>query len=230
MAPKSPLRIYLIAVSKEWWQLLSCAGFTILGFWAALTNRSNGWIAISMALLAGVFLICATYAAWLKTYIELQKEIARNLKPDLSVIVREFRIFPDIEYPKPGSPKTVGSTIDFLLDVVNKSFAETNVTRVTVEIKNKGGSRHECEAWAYKLPTTTTQSAEFYGPPAAPHVREAVLRRMITHQFNGSGKYPELMPDDIVKDSVRLVVFDSAGQYEAKIECKIETPFSQVGS
>jgi hypothetical protein len=214
---ESPLRIYLRAVRQEWWQLLSCAGFTIVGFYAAANNKDNRWLVMAMGLLAAFFLVWATYKAWLKTYTALQEQLEKNVKPDLAVTIRALRLFPDLEYPEPGKPKVVGTDFEFTVEIVNKSFAETNVTRVTVEVRDGTRKKYECEAWVYKLPTSTSPSAELYGPPVAPHVRETILTRMITHSFYGSGGFRGLMPETMAKDSLRIFAFDCNGQYAANI-------------
>ena len=177
MSQNSPLRVYLHVLREEVWQLLSCALFTFLGFYAAASNKDSRWLVGAMVVMAAVCLIWATYKAWLKTYTALQDEIAKNAVPDVSVIVRNFCVYPDFEYPKPGEPKTVGATFEFTTEMVNRSFADTNVTRVSVEIKDTAGKPYECEAWVYKLPTTSSPSADLYGPPVAPHIRETVLSR-----------------------------------------------------
>src|ERR1039458_830362 len=139
MSQDSPLRIYLRAVREEVWQLLSCAIFTFLGFYAAFSNKSNQWVVGAMIVAAGFCLVWATYKAWLKTYTVLQKEFEKNVMPNVAVTIRDFRLFPDLEYTKPGEPKTVGTKFEFTAEIVNRSFSETNVTRVVVEAKDGTG-------------------------------------------------------------------------------------------
>jgi hypothetical protein len=69
----------------ELWALLSCAVFTALGFYAALTNQSNQWIVKSMVVLACVLALVAFYRIWRRKQRELEGEHAK-----IPVIMGEF--------------------------------------------------------------------------------------------------------------------------------------------
>jgi hypothetical protein len=56
------------ALWAHWWPLMSCAVFTLFGLWAALTNKTNRWIARGTLFLAANLLFIASYLAWNDEY------------------------------------------------------------------------------------------------------------------------------------------------------------------
>jgi hypothetical protein len=72
------LRLYLKALGKHWWELLSCAAFTILSVVAAIKNWSNGWVAIASIGVAAILLLVASGLAWNDEYKRAEAEKAKN--------------------------------------------------------------------------------------------------------------------------------------------------------
>lgn len=75
------LKQFLMAVWRFWWSLLSCALFTVLGVYAAYTQKSNTWIVYASLSLAGVCLLLACFLAWREEHRRFTFEVARNQKP-----------------------------------------------------------------------------------------------------------------------------------------------------
>lgn len=77
------IRQFLTALVKLWWALMSCAGFTFLGIYAAATNRGNTWIVGGSGVLAALFFGVAAYRAWLYEHNRYMDEAAKNQRPDI---------------------------------------------------------------------------------------------------------------------------------------------------
>jgi hypothetical protein len=61
---------FLKALLRQWWALMSCAVFTIIGIWAAARGKSNTWtVEISFAA-AAFLLLMAAYRAWKEEYVQ----------------------------------------------------------------------------------------------------------------------------------------------------------------
>jgi hypothetical protein len=58
------LWLYLKAVVKHWWALMSCALFTLLGLYIAYANKSNDWTVRGILGLAVLLLLVACFLAW----------------------------------------------------------------------------------------------------------------------------------------------------------------------
>ena len=72
------LRLYLHAVGKHWWALMSCAAFTFLGCYVAYANKSNEWTARAIFLMAFVFLFIAGFLAWRDEHLARLKEVVES--------------------------------------------------------------------------------------------------------------------------------------------------------
>jgi hypothetical protein len=58
------LWLFLRALAKHWWALMSCAVFTLIGIFAAALGKSNSWI-VSASLIAAVVLFgVACFLSW----------------------------------------------------------------------------------------------------------------------------------------------------------------------
>jgi hypothetical protein len=78
-----PIRLFAAAMFKHWWELMSCAAFTILGVYIAATDRGNGWVVGGIAFLAAVFFVLAAYRTWRDEHHRYIGEVARNHRPDI---------------------------------------------------------------------------------------------------------------------------------------------------
>ena len=78
-----PIRLFAAALFKHWWELMSCAGFTILGVYIAATDRGNGWVVGGSAFLAAVFFVVAAYRTWRDEHEKYTAEVAKNHRPDI---------------------------------------------------------------------------------------------------------------------------------------------------
>ena len=63
--------MFIAALWRKWWALMSCAAFTILSLWASIENKSNAWVVSGIATLAGIFFLVAAFGAWLEEHSKL---------------------------------------------------------------------------------------------------------------------------------------------------------------
>jgi hypothetical protein len=56
--------LYIRAIGRHWWALLSCAGFTVLSLYTLHANKDNNWAFKATLALSAGFLIIATFLAW----------------------------------------------------------------------------------------------------------------------------------------------------------------------
>jgi len=98
---------------------MGCAAFTFLSAYVAYTNKSNVWFVGASAIIAGTFLLVASYATWKEEHDKLE---AATLRPR----IRGF--FTNL-YP-------VGNDKGFSLNrsVCNHSQAPTNIRAVKVTL------------------------------------------------------------------------------------------------
>ena len=89
---KHPVLLFVKAILRHWWALMSCAVFTFLGIWTAYANKGREWVLWTSGVLAIVFLAVAAYRTWLaehrrlietidekaETITGLQEELARR--------------------------------------------------------------------------------------------------------------------------------------------------------
>lgn len=58
------LWLFVKALCKHWWALLSCAVFTGIGVFAAWSDKGNLWIVSASCVAAVLMLIVAAYRSW----------------------------------------------------------------------------------------------------------------------------------------------------------------------
>jgi hypothetical protein len=79
-----PVRLFVAALLKHWWHLMSCAAFTILGVYTAGANKGNVWLVGGSAFLAPLFFGVAAYHAWLEEHDKYTGRVAKYQRPDIS--------------------------------------------------------------------------------------------------------------------------------------------------
>jgi hypothetical protein len=88
--------LFLKAVAKHWWILLSCAAFTILGIYGLYFSKDNDWLVRSSLRLAGFLLLASCFLAWRdehKQVTELQAQPPRE-GPDFHPSIVNSLIYP----------------------------------------------------------------------------------------------------------------------------------------
>lgn len=80
--------VYVKAIGKHWWALMSCAAFTFLGLYIAWANKNTGWTVRGIFGLALALLFVASFLAWLDEHqkrilLEKSLEPIPNLKKQL---------------------------------------------------------------------------------------------------------------------------------------------------
>ena len=78
------MRLFVAALFRYWWALMSCAAFTVLAVYTAATNKGNVWVIGGSTFLATVFFGVAAYHAWLGEYDKHTGEIINFQRPDIS--------------------------------------------------------------------------------------------------------------------------------------------------
>lgn len=58
------VKAFVKAVFHIWWSYMSCAAFTLLGLYVAITDKPNPWIAVSISVLALIVFLVAAFRAW----------------------------------------------------------------------------------------------------------------------------------------------------------------------
>ena len=80
---QNPILLFTAGLLKRWWALLSCAVFTVIGVYAAATNKANSWIVGATAVAAVAMFIVAAYLTWKDERSKYTTELARNQRPDI---------------------------------------------------------------------------------------------------------------------------------------------------
>jgi hypothetical protein len=75
------LWLYIKAVGKYWWALMSCALFTLLGIYILHANKSNYWAVNATFAVAGLCLLVACFLVWNDEHRAFLKEKEKNSKP-----------------------------------------------------------------------------------------------------------------------------------------------------
>lgn len=96
--------LYIRAVGKHWWALMSCALFTGLGMWIFYADKSNGWAIRATFSLAGFCLLIACYLAWYDEHIRVLA--VEDEKRKLHAKFFDERPFLGIEAHSMEGPKT----------------------------------------------------------------------------------------------------------------------------
>ena len=83
--------LFVKALLRHWWALMSCAGLTSVGIWMTCTQKNRQGILWTSLALAAIFLLIATYKAWAGEHElwtdERQKVAALTTRPSVSIAV-----------------------------------------------------------------------------------------------------------------------------------------------
>jgi len=60
--------MFLAALGKRWWALLSSAMFTMIGLYALVRGKSNHWVVTVSIAVAVISFVIASFAAWKEQY------------------------------------------------------------------------------------------------------------------------------------------------------------------
>jgi hypothetical protein len=86
-----PIILFLKAIFRYWWALMSCAAFTMLGIWATYAKKDREWILWSSIALAVVSFLFAAFEAWADEHEawadEHRKVVELTEKPDVTITV-----------------------------------------------------------------------------------------------------------------------------------------------
>jgi hypothetical protein len=100
--------LYFKAFGKHWWALMSCAAFTILGFYVAWANKSNEWTVRGIFGIALGLLIVAGFLAWRDEFRRANDleaklrdiEASPRLTPVQNIYLPAQQISPELKPPK----------------------------------------------------------------------------------------------------------------------------------
>ena len=79
-----PVRLFVAALLKHWWELMLWAAFTILGVYNAAANKGSVWLVGGSAFLAALFFGMAAYHAWRAEHDKYTGDVAQYQRPDIS--------------------------------------------------------------------------------------------------------------------------------------------------
>lgn len=124
------------ALAKRWWASMSCAVFTLLGMYAAATNKSNSWMFWACCIAAAVFFFVASFGAWNEEHQARLKEQARRLEVEKRLADEEPKIVLGL-FPTPDWTD-LDSQTGFLLKLTN--YGKRPAINVRVKpIRSKAG-------------------------------------------------------------------------------------------
>lgn len=91
------LWLFLRALGKHWWALMSCAVFTALGVYAGLEQKSSHWFALATISAGVILFLAAAFLAWneerqkgIRYHRPLTDEIEKRGRPEIAVDLVTF--------------------------------------------------------------------------------------------------------------------------------------------
>jgi hypothetical protein len=70
---------YLWALLRRWWALMSCAAFTIIGWYAAAHSKGNEWFGAVMWVAAALMFLVASFFAWKEQYDKAEETASLDI-------------------------------------------------------------------------------------------------------------------------------------------------------
>ena len=135
MPTKSEIRLYLAALGKRWWALMSCAVFTILGLIVLAWGKSNKWNLWVTFGVAMAMLLLASFLAWLDEHRTVLSERLKNENPDIKGEITEFYVATDWG----SAPEGCDCFAILKVFLVNHSQATSTIKDYTLSMTTKGG-------------------------------------------------------------------------------------------
>jgi hypothetical protein len=134
--------LYLKAVGKHWWALMSCAAFTMLGLYIAHANKGNDWVVKGIFALAGGLLFVACFLAWRdehdKLLVERHKNEGSRIEGKMIAALADFK-----RHLNEGSFQllTEGCYVTVLVAATNvnpaPAYLETYATSLSIALNGK---------------------------------------------------------------------------------------------
>src|SRR5208283_2781552 len=143
------VQLFLVALLKRWWALLSNAILTILGLYALATNRTNSWVVWSSFGAAVVMVLIASALAWNdehKRTLALEKEIE-----SLRLVPAQFKIRPiELRRNDPTSTRKRDVFVRAKVELITP--IEVDVDGYTLELSRDGvieelGAGNDVSEW-----------------------------------------------------------------------------------
>lgn len=131
---------FTVALSKEWWPLMSCAAFTLLSLGIALKNKGSNWIVGGTAVLAICFFFIAAFKTWNGERATVMQKLGEidDLKRTI-VALNQPDLYPEILAVNVAEDKAGNAIIILSVQIINKG-ANSSVSSNRVEIQNAGGT------------------------------------------------------------------------------------------
>jgi hypothetical protein len=85
--------LFFRAWFREWWALMGCASFTILGIYAAALNKSNAWVVWGSCGLGAAFFFVASCRVWAREH-ETRMRAEDRLEPKAVIRNLACRVWP----------------------------------------------------------------------------------------------------------------------------------------
>jgi hypothetical protein len=126
---RNPILLFTAGLLKRSWALLSCAVFTVIGVYAAATNKANSWTVGATAVAAVAMFIVAAYLTWKDEHGKYTAELARNQRPDIQGEVGVSGYGINTEGQEHGR-WSVGCEVVFNLTLCNHRPISTTLQRI----------------------------------------------------------------------------------------------------
>jgi hypothetical protein len=153
MENKPEFVLYLTALWKHWWALMSCAVFTGIAIYVAATNKGNGWLLWALVIASILLFIWASFLAWQDEHRAMLSERSKNEKPDIRGEIREFYAVTD----RGSAPEGCDCFAILKVYLVNHSQTASTIKDYALSMTTNGGLTYHSVA---KLSTSTWDLAK----------------------------------------------------------------------
>jgi len=126
---RNPILLFTAGFLKRWWALLSCAVFTVIGVYAAATNKANSWVVSTTVVAAVAMFIVASYLTWKEEHDMYTTELVRNERPDIQGQVGVAGYGISGEHQEEGR-WSVSCDVDFQLKLCNHRPVPTTLQKI----------------------------------------------------------------------------------------------------
>ena len=125
-------QMWIKALWKVWWALMSSAIFTILSVYIAIANKTGSWLLRVTIVLAVIFFVIAAFQAWREQYVRAEEEKLKNGKPEIKGEASAFQV--GMKGPTQANGKLItGAECVFKIVACNHRQVETSLRSVVLD-------------------------------------------------------------------------------------------------
>lgn len=196
------VRLFAAAMFRHWWELMSCAAFTVLGVYCAAANRGNGWIVGGSAFLAAVLFLVAAYRAWRDEHQRYTGEVARNGRPEIRGEAFNFSGYGIYGEGHDHGHWSADCNVTFEIYICNHNPIITTLKAVEVD-----GSRLTPPlVFGFRIIETVLREPAFPLGMEMPHGMGKTMKVRVTATVDGM-RLAEIPP--IVMDDIQVLIVDA---------------------